>query len=257
MGQVSALLAKRSPARKTAPERIVRRKLADEVLDRLFAMIEAREVAPGGQLPSERELMRRFGVGRPAVREALQSLASMGLIEIQHGERARLTEPGPRTVLEQMDRAVRHLMVTSPEMRGHFLEARLMFETGLVGLAAERATRAQIVRLEQALAAQEAAVGDAARFVAADIAFHRTIAEVAGNPIYTAVSEAMLEWAFSQYPRMLRVKGAEALTLDEHRAVLARVRAGDKAGAVAAMRAHLTRANPLYRTASRSARTSP
>ncbi|MDX2150222.1 MAG: transcriptional regulator NanR [Bryobacteraceae bacterium] len=235
-----------------ATGRIVRRKLADEVLDRLLAMIEAREVAAGGQLPSERELMRRFGVGRPAVREAMQSLESMGLIEIQHGERARLKEPGPRTLLDQIDRTVRHLLVTSPDMRAHLLEARLLFETGMVALAAARASEEDLARLGEALATQEGAAGDPARFVAADMAFHKAIAEVGRNPIYTAVSEAMLQWAFTQYPRMLRVKGAERLTLSEHRAILERVRARDGAGAAEAMRAHLMRANPQYAISTRA-----
>lgn len=53
---------------------IPRRKLAHEVRDRLTELISADGMVPGDALPSERELMRHFGVGRPAVREALQSL---------------------------------------------------------------------------------------------------------------------------------------------------------------------------------------
>ena len=51
---------------------IQRRKLYQEVLDRLMHRIEAGEFAPGDHLPSERELMEVYGVGRVAVREALQ-----------------------------------------------------------------------------------------------------------------------------------------------------------------------------------------
>ena len=49
---------------------IQRRKLADEVRDRLLDLIRADRLAPGDALPSERTLMQRFEVGRPAVREA-------------------------------------------------------------------------------------------------------------------------------------------------------------------------------------------
>src|SRR5687767_2162620 len=68
-------------------EQIVRRKLSDEVFARLKAMITSGELQPGDEMPSERELMERFGVGRPAIREAMQALAGMGLVVISHGER--------------------------------------------------------------------------------------------------------------------------------------------------------------------------
>ena len=70
-------------------EPIARRKLSREVLDRLLSRIRAGEFPAGTWLPSERELMQAYGVGRPAVREALQSLERMGLLAIVHGEGAR------------------------------------------------------------------------------------------------------------------------------------------------------------------------
>ena len=72
-----------------------RRKLYEEVADQLERMIHDGEYAPRDQLPSERELMRQFGVGRPAIREALFHLRKMGLVEIRSGERARVTQPTP------------------------------------------------------------------------------------------------------------------------------------------------------------------
>ena len=232
------------------PQKIPRRKLADEILDRLLQLIERGEVEPGGFLPSERELMARFGVGRPAVREALQALAGMGLIQIQHGERARRTSLGPRTVLEQIDRSVRHLLQTSPELREHLREARLMFEAGMVRLAARHATREHVAALRDALARQADARGHAARFVSADIAFHNTIAAVSGNPIYAAVSQSLLQWVFELYPRLLRVPGVEDLTLREHEAVLDAIACHDEERAVRALTAHLLRSNPRYKSAS-------
>ena len=66
----------------TQSEPIVRRKLSDEVFARLKRMIESGELQPGDEMPSERTLMERFQVGRPAIREAMQALANMGLVEI-------------------------------------------------------------------------------------------------------------------------------------------------------------------------------
>jgi DNA-binding FadR family transcriptional regulator len=237
-------------------EKIRRRKLSDEILDRLLQMIEQGEVEPGGFLPSERDLMTRFGVGRPAIREALQALAAMGIIQIQHGERSRRVSLGPQTVLEQIDRSVRYLLQISPELRGHLREARLSFEAGMVRLAAHNAKPSDITSLRAALERQRAAVGDAAQFVAADIAFHNAIAAVSGNPIYVAVSQALLQWVFELFPRLLRVPGVEDLTLQEHEAMLNAIEAHDEDGAVRALAAHLLRSNPLYESRGSKARKS-
>jgi GntR family transcriptional regulator, sialic acid-inducible nan operon repressor len=233
------------------PSLIVRRKLSDEVLDRLLEMIESGEIEAGGFLPSERDLMKQFGVGRPAVREALQSLAAMGIIQIHHGERARLVAFDAGTVLDRMDRSVRHLLHTSPDMRDHMRAARLMFETGMVRLAARLAKPGDVAQLREAIEKQSAAQGDPARFIAADIAFHKAIAAISGNPIYAALSEAMLAWVFEVFPRMLRAPGTEPLTLSEHRAILAAIQKHDEERAVRALTTHLTRANPLYATRGR------
>src|SRR4051812_13598863 len=91
------------------PQPVVRRKLADEVRARLLAIIQAGELLPGDRLPSERDLMSQFCVGRPAVREALQCLESAGVIEISHGERARVTIPDTRSVLDRVGQTIIHL----------------------------------------------------------------------------------------------------------------------------------------------------
>jgi DNA-binding FadR family transcriptional regulator len=90
-------------------------------------------------------------------------------------------------------------------------------------------------------------VGDTAKFVQADIRFHITIAEISGNPIYSAISGAMLNWLAEFHQELVRVPGAEQVTMAEHQAVLDRIAAQDPAGAQRAMTAHLTRASKLYR----------
>jgi GntR family transcriptional regulator, sialic acid-inducible nan operon repressor len=56
-------------------------------------VIQAENLRPGDFLPSERELMQSYAVGRPSIREAMQNLQRMGLIEINHGERPRMATP--------------------------------------------------------------------------------------------------------------------------------------------------------------------
>lgn len=227
-------------------EKITRHKLSDEVLDRLLALIEREEIAPGDPLPSERTLMERFGVGRPSVREALQALENLGFLEIRQGERSRLRRPTPGLLFEQIDVPVRHLLKASAETRAQMREARILLETGSARLAAGRAAAKDVRSLSLALEEQRDAAGNPARFVAADIAFHQAIAAMTRNPILAAATQAILSWAFEFFPRLLRAPSTEPLTLEEHQAILDAIRRRDPEAAAQAMHRHLTRANPLY-----------
>ena len=235
------------------PEQIIqRRKLSDEVRRRLLDLIESGEVPPGSALPSERELMARYQVGRPAVREAMQSLETMQLVSIRHGERARVVPLTPRSMLAQMHQATRHLLATSPETRKHLEAARQMFETGMVRRAAEAATAVDLDRLRRVLEEMRAEVGNSARFVAADIRFHNLLAEMSGNPILQAVSEALLQWLFEFHSELVRFPGHEDVTLADHEEIYERVAERDAEGAERAMIDHLTRINVQGRRRSRT-----
>jgi len=231
-------------------ETIPRRKLSDQVLDRLVTMIRDGKLQPGDRMPSERDLMERYGVGRPAIREAMQTLESMGMLDIRHGERARIKSVSAASMMEQIDLTARHLLSTSPQSLNHLKEARLLFELDMVRIAAPRAEAADIARLRRAIAAQRASP-DTAHFVEADIAFHGALAAVSGNPIYTAVSNAMLQWIMAYHVDLVHVAGLEQLTLAEHEAIVDAVEAGDTDGAEKAMADHLNRANGLYRVENR------
>lgn len=228
---------------------IPRRKLSHDVLDRLLNKINSGELAAGDALPSERELMHAFKVGRPAIREAMQTLQRMGLITITHGERARVIAPTARTMLDQITETARHILSTSPQTLSHLKDARIFFELGVTRTAAARAKDEDIARLEQRLAEQQAARLDFTGFLHADVAFHREIAAVSGNPIFVAVSDAMLGWLSEYHVGLLSKLGREEQTLSEHRHILDRIAAHDVDGSAAAMLTHLTRVNDLYRGA--------
>ena len=69
----------------------------------------------------------------------------------------------------------------------------------------------------------------------------------ASNTIYVALSQAIFEWLAEFHTGLVRLRGAEALTIAEHKAILRRIEAKDPDGAAEAMTVHLTRANQLYR----------
>ena len=226
---------------------ILRRKLSQEVFDRLLQRINDGDYPAGSMLPPERTLMQVFQVGRPAVREALQDLQRLGLVSITHGGGARVTEPTAQTVLSQIAVTVHHVLANSQQNLSHLKDARTFFEVGMARLAAARATPDDIRDLEACITRMEETTEDFALFMKHDIAFHRRLAEITGNPIYVAMSEALLTWLAKFHMGEVRKVGREARTLDEHRHILERIAAHDVDGAAAAMQLHQTRAADSYR----------
>lgn len=228
------------------PLPIARRKLSHEVLDRLLPRIRSGEFPVGALLPSERDLMASLGVGRPAVREALQTLERMGLVGIVHGEGARVLPLSADKVIGQISDAAMHLLSGSNDLLDQLKEARLQFESAMIRTAAQRATAAQIEHLRQLLEEHKASLDDPQRFLSTDMAFHHGIAEISGNAIYKAVSQAMLEWMEQFHREAVRAPGAEKTSLNEHVKMFKCIAAHDPDGAVEVLTAHLKRAHKHY-----------
>ena len=227
-------------------EPIVRRKLSDEVFLRLKRLITSGELMPGDDMPSERELMERFEVGRPAIREAMQALSNMGLVAISHGERAKVLQLTAKSIIKQVDSAAKIILSSSKDTLEHLKTARIFFERGMVREAAEKATAENIKLLRATLAEQRGFSGDSEAFISADMKFHTQIAAISGNPIYVAVSEAMLGWLKEYHTEMLIWTGKEQFTLTEHEEIIGRIEKKDADGAEKAMIKHLERSRALY-----------
>jgi len=230
-------------------EKIVRLKLSEQVLERLRELIRSGELKPGDHMPSERALMERFSVGRPAVREALQALHTQGLITISHGERSRVNKLSADLVLDQSDKVANILLDAVPANLEHLKEARRMFELGIVRAAAEKASKDDVETLRALYEAQKALLKDDLNlrgFVEADMAFHTGIAAILGNPVITAASSAMLRWLQEYHTSLLHWSDKEQITLKEHARIIDRIAANDPDGAVDEMRDHLDRSREMF-----------
>ncbi len=185
-------------------------------------------------------------MGRPAVREALQSLHNSGLITITHGERSRVNEINAATVLHQSDDLARLLISTAPGNLDHLKHARQMFELGMVRVAVEQATRDDITGLRALVARQEAELGNATAFISADTAFHRKLASLCQNPIILSVSDAMPGWLFEYHVSLLHRSGSEDITLRGHARIVDHIEARDMDAALDEMRRHLERSRIAF-----------
>lgn len=222
-----------------------RTRLFEQISEVLERQIRGREFEEGAELSSERDLMRQFNVGRPAVREALFHLQSMGLVELRSGARARVVAPSPAAVLSSLAGSARYLLSDAQGMR-HFQEARVLFETGLVRDAAKLASPDDIKSLRQALDENRAAIGDVSRFEITDVAFHYAIARIPRNPIYTSLHSAIIDWLVDQRRVSLHYPGQNRVAFEAHAAICTAIAEKDGDRAVARMHEHLAQVADLY-----------
>jgi GntR family transcriptional repressor for pyruvate dehydrogenase complex len=145
---------------------------------------------PGDRLPAERELAAELGVSRPSLREAIQKLVSRNLLVSRHG--------GGTYVTDRLDARFsdpwQQLIDQHPSLQGDVLEFRYLLEASAAELAAQRATDADLQRLQQAFALLDAAYRESDRSaqVSADVAFHLTIAEAAHNALFGHLTASLL-----------------------------------------------------------------
>jgi GntR family transcriptional regulator, sialic acid-inducible nan operon repressor len=224
---------------------IDRRKLFEQVAAHLERQILDGRLQPGDQLPPERDLRERFGVGRPAIREALIALSRAGLVELTNGARARVAMPTASGVLAGVLPAVRQLLSTDQGHR-HLQRVRQFFEVGLARQAAQDATPADLARLGEALSRNEAAIGDEPLFIRTDIGFHYVLAEITRNPVFTALHDALSAWLADQRIVTLADPGQDRIACAAHRCIHDAIVAHDADAAEAAMRQHLQQLEATY-----------
>lgn len=225
---------------------IQKRKLSDEVRDRLIAEIEGGKLAPGAPLPSERELMELLGVGRPAIREAMQSLQGLGLIVVRHGERPRVAEPQLDLLADQLALTMRHILTHDARVLTQLKEARSLLETELARRAAQTRTQADVEELTKILDEQAKHADSFEPFMKLDGQFHAKLAKISGNDLLASTVKAIFVWLERFHTESVRRTGLEQLTLSEHHEILAAIRSGNADAAGRAMTDHLMRANALY-----------
>ena len=219
---------------------LARKKLSDMVEEELEQMIRRREFAEGEQLPSERELMTFFNVGRPSVREALAALKRKGLVQISNGERARESRPSADTIISELS-GVATDFLARPEGIAHFEQLRMFFESSLVRYAAEFATDEQIARLGKALEMNSQSLDDNDLFIRSDIEFHRELAEIPANPIFMVVHVALLDWLIAARPSVPQeeLHAHNNVSYQQHIDIFRAIEARDPDAADAALKTHL------------------
>ena len=204
--------------------------LADATAAQLEARIAADEWPLGSRLPTETELMSQLGIGRSTVREAIRTLARVGLVQVRQGDGTYVTgRPTDNEPLRlRCQRAQLH----------EIYDVREALDLQAARLAAERRSEEDLVALREHLDARAAAHGahDAHAFADADVAFHQRIVAATQNDmlidLYRVLGESLVQ-SLTIHKRENDFEGVD--TTEEHESLLAAIAASDPAAATHAV----------------------
>jgi GntR family transcriptional repressor for pyruvate dehydrogenase complex len=217
---------------------IEQKRVSAQIIDQFKALIASGKLKPDAPLPPERELMKVFGVSRPTLREALNTLSTMGFISMAQRRRTRVKSLVPGNITEPLHRMLEEDLSTALEL----IEARSIIEVGSARLAARRANEANIAHLDQCLESmrQNIALDKSVTkgFTKGDFEFHIAIAEASHNKI-------QIHLMFSIYDLLREMVGLCYLADEsvaifvQHQAIVKAIKNRDEEQASARMEEHL------------------
>lgn len=215
---------------------------SQSVTDQIFDLLRQGELKAGDKLPSERELTEMLDVGRSSVREALQSLAMLNVIEIIPGHGTFIKEPDTSELL----RADVIGFLINDSMARELLEAREMIEPSSVRLACLRATEDDFAQIGSLLEQHRAALenGDPTNEVSAQ--FHIALAEASHNRVVIRFMESILELLTRRGRKVEQIPEYARQELEEHRAIFECVRDRDADQANALLLRHIVHSAAAY-----------
>lgn len=234
----------------TAPDafggklRPVRRNtLSDTIAQQIIELIANGDLKAGQRIPPERELCKRFSVGRSSVREALRCLAIVGILDARVGDGTSVAADSQKFINTILGWQV----VTKRRSLESLFEVRLALESDIAAFAASRATDDEIARIAGNVAAMENVLRKPRQFAELDLQFHLLIAEASRNDLMNDLVVLIRGQLQRAVDKSISIPGGAELALEQHNRVLDALRARDSLEARRRMRLHLESALARYR----------
>jgi len=212
-------------------------RLSSQVSVHFENLIIQNQLAPGGRLPTERDLATRFNVSRTVIREAVSGLVARGMLEVNAGSGTIIRRPTAKHVTQTMSL---YLTGGANELRGeNITEVRRLLEVEIAGLAAERRTAEDLAALRAVLDDYPRVASSKDLFVKWDVAFHVRLAAATQNQLLVLLLDSM-----SAVMAKVRELGYEVPNTHEqaftfHKNIFTQVEMGSRDGARQAMREHI------------------
>jgi GntR family transcriptional repressor for pyruvate dehydrogenase complex len=217
-------------------EPITRQKTYELVAERLLGLISSRQLGPGDAIPSERELVELYRVGRSSVREALRMLESQGAIRSGANGSLRVAEPG-----SMLNSSLGFLLSVDAADYSELFETRRILEGEAAAIAASRRTRAQIGTMSAAVEEMEAGLDSEERFITADLRFHLLVAQATRNRVMLHLMDAIRTLLHRSLSSSYHISGSPARAIEMHRLILEAIEARRPEEARQRMQEHVAR----------------
>lgn len=218
-----------------AYERQSRSSGSDLLTERVVELVRTQQLAPGDRLPSVQALAARFGVAGPTMREVLRRLQAVGMLELRHGSGVYVRRPAAALILPNPHpgRLERQVILD-------LLDARSLIEPTLAGLAAERASDAEVRELERILQGAKANLEGEDRVLGRlNMDFHRTVALVSQNRVLGPVIDSLCSIYVDEQLIVLRLYNNRVRDYQQHVEILDAIRCRDPDAARRRMSRHL------------------
>ena len=220
----------------TLYEPIARQKTYELVAERLLELIRSRRLGPGDAVPSERELVDLFRVGRSSVREALRMLESQGVIRSGANGSFRVAEFG-----STLDTSLEFLLSVDAADVGELFETRRILEGEAAALAASRRTKAQLKEMAQSVDEMAAGLQSEERFITADLRFHLLVAQATKNRVLYHLMDAIRALLQRSLASSYHIPGSPDRAIEMHRLILEAIDEGRPEEARQRMQEHVAR----------------
>ena len=209
--------------------------LTMQVVNHIRAMLESGTLKPGDKIPPEREFANKLKISRASLRTGIGYLAAIGVMKVRHGVGTFVAD-GPPEIGKSSMGFMGALHAFQP---WQMFEARLLLESGLAELAAERGSEKHLTILAEEVAEMYATVEHPEEYLIHDVRFHRTIAQASGNPILAALMETVTTALYDD--RRKTVEHARNLkeSAETHREIYRAIRAKNGPEARRLMTHHL------------------
>jgi GntR family transcriptional repressor for pyruvate dehydrogenase complex len=222
-----------NPVRAMKP--IERTTLAASAFEQLISYVVNGDWKAGDRIPPERELCQQLGIARTSLREALKAMELVGMLDSRVGDGTFVC---PRS--EFLARPLLWAFTGTDEAElSDVMEARVLLERDLAGLAAERGSVDEIAKIGDAVMAMKASVASGTMMIEADMRFHLAVAEAAHNTVLENAVQLLRNLMRHWIKLKLLIPNVPERVISQHEQIYEAIRTGHAEAARTAMRKHL------------------